>query len=143
MTELAWGATVGGWALSASLDKASFQAEEPVLVSLVLKNVSDGPLSYGTQNSDFDYVLECKNAQQEVVPLTLFGQRMQENRGRGRYVSKALLPQGQVVHEISATRHLDLSLPGKYTLIVTREISPGENDGQRLVSNPCVFEIAL
>jgi hypothetical protein len=144
MNELKWGPSAGGWALSASVDKPVFAAEEPVLVTLVLKNVSSEPQGYGAQNKDFDYALDCKDELQESIPLNRFGKRMVENRGRGRFITGVLNPQEQLVNEISATLHLDLSLPGKYTLVVKREIFPGETkDEPTVVSNPCTFEILM
>lgn len=142
MSDLQWGAAVGGWRLSGSLDKAEFKVGEPVPLNLVLENSSDTPLTFGAQNPDFDYFLKCNNERGEDVPLTLYGQRMKANRGLGKYIVAELGPKEQRAQELSLTRHLDLTLPGSYTVTVTREVFPARNRGEpAVVSNKCVFEI--
>jgi hypothetical protein len=141
MTQVEWGEAIGGWRLSASLDKATFAVEERVIVTTIFKNVSDIEQGYGIQGRDFDYIFDCHNDRGEKVSPTLFGNRMAENRGHGRYLSNQLPPGESLVNEISVTRHLDLSLPGIYTLTVSREVFPQEGRGPRLVSNAVQFEV--
>lgn len=142
MDNLNWGKPVNGWCLSASLDKMTFKSEEPIYVTVVFENVSEQTQGYGAQGKNFDYELVCLDKAGKEIPLTLFGQRMKENRGEGRYIMTELLPKQNIVNEISLTLHLDLSLPGKYTLTVSREIFPHEGSNESLViANELSFEI--
>jgi hypothetical protein len=142
MKDLEWGKTVAGYRLSASLDRAAFKPHEAVVVTVVFENVTDRDLPYGAQGKDFDYTLDCRNEQENQVPFTLFGQRMKANRGQGRYITAELPPKECLVNEISVSRHLDLSLSGKYTLTVSREIFPHQNQNEPpVVSNTLAFEI--
>lgn len=142
MSELAWGSTIDGWRLSASLDRPVFQVDEPVRVSVVFQNTADRPLPYGAQSKDFDYDLDCRDEAGKQVTVTRFGQRMMDNRGLVRYISSQVSPGGQLVNEISVSRHLDLTLAGKYTLTVARFAFPDSGQpGPRVVSNTVSFEI--
>ncbi len=142
MNDLEWGKTVNGWRLSLSLDKKIFVPEEKILITFVFENISDQTLQYGAQGKDFDYILNCKNEAGEEVPLSVFGQRRKANRGMGRYIVSELKPKQNLVAEVSLTRHLDMTLSGKYTLTVSREIFPhqGRNDPP-VISNTVTFEI--
>lgn len=142
MRDLEWGDSVTGWRLSTSLDRTRFVPGETIIVTIVFKNVSDQEQDYGAKGKDFDHNLDCRNEQDEKVPLTLFGKRMVDNRGEGRYIMGELASQEQLVSEISLARHLDLSLEGKYKLRVSREIFPHEDQNEPpVVSNTVTFEI--
>jgi hypothetical protein len=142
MKNLEWGKTIGGCRLSASLDKDIFKPGEEIIVTVVFENISDRELQYGVQAKDFDYTFDCQNEQGNQIPLTLFGKRMEANRGNGKYIIAQLPPQGSLVNEISASRHLDLSLNGQYTLTASREIMLHRNRTQPpVVSNTVAFKI--
>jgi hypothetical protein len=131
----------GRYRLVASLSKAVFKADEPVRVKVVFENASDQELPYGAQAKVFDYYLDCRDEQGEPMPFTRFGQRMAGNRGEGRYITSTLPAAEQLVNEISVSRQVDLTLPGRYTLRITREIFPGQGSSDRVHSNVCSFEI--
>lgn len=141
MKTLEWGKPVGGWRLSASLDKDVFKTGEPIILSIVFENASEKKQAYGAQGKEFDHDLNCRSASGEA-PLTLYGKRMKDNRGRGRYVDGELAPGQNLVSEIALSRHLDLTLAGKYSLTVVREVFPHEGRNEPVVvSNTCSFEI--
>jgi hypothetical protein len=76
------------------------------------------------------------------MPATLYGQRVEANRGEGRFIRSTLAPGDRLVNEITVNRLLDLTLAGHYTLNVWREVFPHQGGNQKtLVSNPCSFQI--
>ena len=142
MEKIEWGKAVEGWRISASLDKNAFKLDEIIIVTVVFENVSERKLVYGAQGKDFDYILDCRNDRDEKMPYTLFGKRMEANRGMGKYITSELAPKEKLVNEICLTRHVDLSLPDRYRLTVSREIFPHEGRSEPpVVSNTCVFAI--
>lgn len=136
-----------GYRLTASMEKKQFSTEEPVYVSVVFENISGRELPYGAQGRDFDYLLECHYAPAESAPLTLapstvYGQRLAANRGEGRYIKSSLPMGGQLVNPLNVSRICDLSMPGRYTVQVTREVFPQRNQGFPVLSTEVLaFEI--
>ena len=144
MKDLQWGEPVKGWRLSLSLDKTSFATEEPVLATIVFQNVSNREQTLGGHGRDFDYTLDCKTDYGEKVPLTLFGKMMLANREIVKTTGGVLQPKEQIVVEVSISHHLDLSLPGKYRLYVSRQAdasASGGPDEPFIASNMIEFKI--
>ena len=130
------------WRLSISLNQTVFKPGEPIVVNIFFENISEGMLAYGAQGKVFDYTLDCRNDRGEKVPFTLFGMRMEENKGMGRYIDGELASNEQLINEISLTRHLDLSLPDDYSLTVSREVFPHRGlNAPPVISNTVPFEI--
>ena len=131
-----------GFRLSASLPKEVIKADQPVWVKALFENVSGHELPYGARAKFYDYHLECRTEQGELVPLTRYGQRMAGNRGMGRYITSTLPPGEKLVNDILVSQQVDVTLAGKYTLKVTREVFPGEGgDQEPVASNTCSFEV--
>lgn len=129
--------------LNISLSRDVFPPGEPIWVRVVFENVSSTEQEYGAQSKDFDYILYCVDEQGGTVPPTLFGVRMAGNRGRGRYIRSVLGAGQQLINEILVSRHLDLSLVGKYSLRLTRDVFPNTAaHGPTIASNVCLFEIS-
>lgn len=131
-----------GYRLTASLSGQAFKGDDPIRVSLVFENTTDKQLPYGAQAKVFDYVLDCRDERGERMPLTRYGHHVDANRGEGRYILSELGPGQSLRSEIIANRQVDLTLTGKYTLKVTREVFPGRGGNQEpVVSNTCSFEV--
>jgi hypothetical protein len=127
---------------SMSNPSPTFKGGDAIRVSLVFENTTDKELPYGAQAKDFDYPLDCRDERGERVPLTRYGHQMEANRGEGRYILSQLGPGQSLKNEILVSRHVDLTLPGKYTLKVTREVFPSRGSGEEPVaSNTCSFEV--
>ena len=141
MEPLEWGQAVGGFRLSASLDKTTFSPCEPIRVSLVFRNVEKEPRPYTAQGADFDYDIDCRTVSGEPVALTAFGSRMKENRGHGRRAEGQLPPNGQLVSELLLGRHVDLSLGAKYTVTISRSVALGDRTSAMVVANSLAFEV--
>jgi hypothetical protein len=142
MTDMPWGPTVDGWRLSLSLDKPQFARGEKIVAAVVFQNTAAAPRGIGGSGVDFDYDIECRDQQGLPIPLTLFGRRMLENRGEGKATGGTLGPGEQVVAELALSLHLDLTLPGRYTVSVSRRPDT-RNPGRAPVvkSNVASFQI--
>jgi len=144
MEHLEWGSPVAGWRLSLSLDRKEFQPEQRIVATIVFQNISDREQRFGGHGPVFDYVLDCRMDYGQKVPPTLFGKTMLANRELVRTVGGALQAKQQVVVEISLTRLLDLSLPGKYLVNVSRQVdasASGAPSDPFIVSNTVAFEL--
>ena len=142
MSDMPWGPTVDGWRLSVSLDKTQFFQGTRIVATIVFQNLATQPRSIGGHGVDFDYELDCRNQQETRIPFTLFGKRMLENRGEGKATGGVLEPGDRIVAEIILSRHLDLTLPGRYAITVSRKAIAGAPDHETVVtSNTFSFEI--
>jgi hypothetical protein len=144
MEHLEWGRPVAGWRLSLSLDGKEFPTEERIAATIVFQNVSDREQRFGGHGPDFDYTLECTIGDGERVLPTSFGKTMLANRDLVKTTGGVLQANQQIVVELSLTHHLDLSLPGKYQLKVSRqadESASGTPNAPIIVSNTVEFEI--
>jgi hypothetical protein len=141
MEDLQWGEPVNGWRLSLSLDKEIFTVEEPILATIVFQNVSTREQALGGHGRDFDYTLDCKTDYGEKVPFTLFGKKMLVNREIAKTTGGILQPKEQIVVEVSISHHLDLSLPGKYRLSVSRQALLDQPGEPFILSNTVEFKI--
>lgn len=113
-----------------------------MVATVVFQNTASTPRAIGGNGPDFDYNLDCRNQQNEKMPFTLFGKRMLENRGLGKVTGGVLEPGGKVVAEIVLNRHVDLTLPGPYTITVSREVIANQGKGGPIVgSNAVSFQI--
>jgi len=141
MKDLEWGEPVKGWKLSLSLDRTEFIAGEPIVATMVFRNVSSHEQVLGGHGRDFDYVMDCKTDYGEGIPLTLFGKRMLANRELVKTTGGTLKPNEQIVVEVVVSRHLDLSLSGKYRLSASRQALVDGKDEPFVVSNVVAFTI--
>lgn len=141
MSELEWGDAIAGWRLAATLDKQTFAVEEPILVTVVLQNVTTSDQIYDPAGAEADVVLECRRADGQPVTLTAWGNRAATPGGAPRDSGVTLAAGQTALGEISATRQLDLTLPGSYQLTVSRGVPPGRENGPRLRSKTCHFEV--
>jgi hypothetical protein len=141
MTDLGWGDPVKGWKLSLSLDRKDFLAGEPVMATMVFRNVSSREQTLGGHGADFDYVLNCQTDYGEAIPLTLFGKRMLAGRDLVKTTGGTLKPNEDIVVEVVVSRHLDLSLSGKYRLSASRRALVDEEGEPFVISNSVEFAI--
>jgi len=136
--------SIKNWSLSVSTSKSTYKVCEPVIITVVLENISGEQQPYGIQDKDMDFILDCRNDRDEKMPFTLFGKRMIENRGIGRYIQGELEAGEKLTNKINLTQHVDLSLPDRYVLKVSREIFPHKGSPMPpVVSNKISFEVIV
>lgn len=138
--ETQWGEPTDGWRLSLALDHTTYAHDAPIVATIRFQNVSGHEQRLGGDGRDFDHDLDCTTADGRRVPLTSYGKLMVENRGLGKATGGVLPPQGQTVVQLAISRHLDLSLPGRYRLVVSRQVFANEDpNAPRVVSNAVEF----
>jgi hypothetical protein len=127
--------------MSISLDRESFALDTPVPVTIVTKNLSDAPLKIPASSKWTTYEYELRQQDREV-PLTRFGQRMEDSRGDGSAAEPELPPGDSIVLELPISRLFDLSIVGSYTLRISRPVFRGGSEELvSLVSNRVSFEV--
>jgi hypothetical protein len=112
------------------------------MATVSLQNVSASERWFGGYGRDFDHDFDCRFEDGAPVPLTRFGRTMVANRGLGKTVGGRLQPQESISVEVSLTRHLDLTLPGTYALVVTRMIHGTDEVGALIRSNRIELDVA-
>ncbi|MBL8749294.1 MAG: hypothetical protein JNK78_09040 [Planctomycetes bacterium] len=141
MTGLEWGETMGGWRLAATLDRATFVVEQPVVATVVLQNTSAREQGFEVAAADADTILDCRRTDGAAVAATALGRGLDARRADR---SRASVAAGQtLVREVSVSQRLDLTLPGTYTLTIAREIAAANGDRTLLTSRSVHFEVTL
>ncbi|MBL8749291.1 MAG: hypothetical protein JNK78_09025 [Planctomycetes bacterium] len=135
-----WGEPTNGWRLSLSLDRATYAPDEPVVATIRFQNVSDHAQQLGGNGRDFDHDFSCTGVDGAPTPLTAYGKLMVENRGLGKATGGTLPPMGEISVQVPVSRHLDLSMPGRYRLEARRQVFANEDPAApHVVSNTVEF----
>lgn len=139
-SEAAWGEPTGGWRLSLSLPQATYAPDAPIVATIRFQNVSAREQQLGGNGRDFDHDFVCTLGDGAPVALTSYGRLMIENRGLGKSTGGVLPPRGQTEIQVQISRHLDLSLPGRYRLVASRQVFANEDpQAPFVVSNTVEF----
>jgi hypothetical protein len=140
-----WGKETEGQAISIMTKKATFASGELVVLTISLRNVGSQDTKIITQAPLGSYDIEVLGRNGEKVPLTLRGKVESETVGYGSS-SVTLLKKGQeCTVEVPLNRLFDMSLPGKYTVSVTREVwKPGvKAPAPKAISNKIQLTMTL
>jgi hypothetical protein len=143
--DAARGDIVNGCWTSLSSSKASYQFDQPVLLTLVVHN--EGAKEFTTGDLDFfpELKLEVTMPDGKPAPLTLEGKRRAESPA-WEYMYETIAPKGSLTIAIgndSFNRLYDMTLRGTYTVKVTIDVWEGANEKHpfKLVSNTIKIEI--
>jgi hypothetical protein len=113
-----WGPSVDGMRLRAMTDAPSYGLMEPILLRVEIQNVGSkarGTLSLGLLD---DCTLEVTGPTGEKSPLTLWGRVESKHPPGGSAVYTSLAPGASLTLSGLINRKYDMTLEGKYTLVV-------------------------
>lgn len=132
-----WGESKEGFLLGINVEKQSVSVRDPVILNVVLKNISDTPLPLVQTRPENDYRVSVHYENGEAVPLTLYGKRLDSIRGEVRRRTTVTLASNEALeHHLHIDRLFDMSLTGKYFIKVTRTmLTRGTNGFADLESN--------
>ena len=111
------------WELSATLEKESARAAEPVVIFIILKNISQQPGSFVRSSLLRDYNVSVTNEKGEEMPLTRFG-RLEHDAAGGHFrrIVQSIAPGEQVQDRLLVNRLYDMTMEGKYTVRIQRSV---------------------
>jgi hypothetical protein len=110
-------------------------AGEALPITITLRNAGRAVVTYGEVAGIGDYKLAVKDAEGKAIPVTRYGKWWLETVGGGggeryKYVIRKLEPGQSMSLSANLTRLYDLTVAGKYTLVVSRKINADNADGQ-------------
>ena len=93
-------------------------AASPVIVGLSLKNQSEEAIAIWETHVDWDFEFTVRNSDGRIVPLTVYGRRMEPSRGLETIRRKKVLlkPGAQQTYQVPVNRKHDMTLTGGYTI---------------------------
>jgi hypothetical protein len=129
--------------LRLGLSDGKLRAGHPVTVLVGLRNKTSSKAEFATVSTLFDYTYELTHQDGREVALTTFGQRGVAAAGvGGGGALRSLAPEEEYTVEVPLNRIFDLSVPGRYTLRVSRTIkSPLRDEWLTIKSAPLSFEL--
>lgn len=125
-----WGKENGGYQLSVRFKKSAFSTNEPIIGSVIVRNVGERMLGVVLNIPDnLNRIIVCDSnnvvvAPRPILPATTFKERLQGivNGAGGRILSPAM----QFKYELDVREKYDLP-PGKYSVQVCRKPHPQYN----------------
>jgi hypothetical protein len=143
-----WGQVCEGFQLSIRFSKDSFTNNEPINASILLRNVSDKPLTYYAfypKDIEMWFVVhkgqEQLHGKDEITPkMTIIEMLNHLNNGSRDF---PVLPVGvQRRFKVNLNDYFDLTTNGQYTVQVTRRIKKLDKSGEtNVVSGYAVLRI--
>lgn len=103
-------------------DEVKVGEDAPVLIAL--RNMSDSQILFshhpGTNNPEFSYKIEVRNAEGHLVEETAYGRDAREHRQEESRTVDYLQPGMSAMQTAHLARLVNLSRPGQYTVQVSR-----------------------
>jgi hypothetical protein len=143
MTEQQWGPKTDGLAISVYVARPSYRAGEQIDLHLDLKNAGSSPAILVRQSAWADYSLVMRTQNGVELPPTPYVQDRIEAAMEGRQATSELQPGQMTEDTLELDRAYDLSVPGRYTIRVTRKVFRPGNYGEMvtLTSNELIIEL--
>jgi hypothetical protein len=122
-----WGPITEGFQLSVAADKETYRLGNPVVMSVLVRNVSGRPLGFTQSDPQIDYDVECVGSDGKIAPLTTYGQRFHGSESVIIHAGGVRLkPAESFEHVLPLDKLYDVSRVGMYNVTVTRKV-PKEN----------------
>jgi hypothetical protein len=140
-----WGKQTHGQAISIMTSNTSFAAQEPIILTITLKNVGTNDVQVMETGLLRDYVIEVVTSDLKDVPLTLYGQKLRDGvRSGGVNIRTATYKPGEGYSiEVELTRLFDFTLGGSYGIMVRGLILDKADLNARIeaTSNPLIITV--
>jgi hypothetical protein len=136
-----WGTAIENQAISIITNETNYAPGDTIILNIVFKNVGNMDIKTVNRHPLAMYnitvllpkgvLLQRDNTIKEIKesPLTLYGQRMNDNLNAINMRSIIILEPGdQICDNLELSRIYDFTLEGKYTIIVNKEIWKRDNE---------------
>jgi hypothetical protein len=116
----------GDFTITLSAPDNEVQLGMDARVTITLKNVSDHQILFphrpGTNNPEFSYRIEVRNAAGHVVEATEYGSEAQQRQQMESRTVEYVQPGGTAVQTAHIAKLVVLTRPGRYTVQVSRRV---------------------
>jgi hypothetical protein len=131
-----WGQAIEGQALSIATKKSEYAPAERVVLNIALRNEGSVDVLAPKRSPLAIYEVRVLGPDGKEVPHTLWGEKFSTSGKRGSMSVVCLKPGQQIFAEIDLSRLVDISVPGKYGLSVSRFVlKSGTKQGAKAESN--------
>jgi hypothetical protein len=132
-----WGPITDGFQISIATDNPAYQLGNPIVVSVLLRNVSGQPLWFSQTDMEADYDIEIAGSDGKAAPLTPYGQRIHAlDRPILHAYDVTLKPAESIEHTLALDKLYDVRRADVYNVRVTRKVpevsAPQTNGAPRL-----------
>ena len=120
----------------ADANKEDYLPLEPVVLSLLLKNVSGKIVGFTETYSPRDYTIIVKDSDNNIMPFTRYGIANESGVGSASSAARkvSLAPGETKQFKIAVNRSIDMTVDNTYSIVIRRSISVDGNFGD-VVSN--------
>lgn len=134
-TERVWGDVAGGSRMSVSIEQKDFAVCYPIVLQVVLRNVSERPLSF-VVSGDQDFSFTVLDERGEEVPLTRYGTMTQNPDRFYMRLVKSIAPGDEAKWVFTINRSHDMTVAGAYLVKVRRRVLGQDRENSvEVVSN--------
>ena len=127
-----WGPVFQGYALSIMADNTTYSNGQPVLLTITLKNAGTNDINvvYVPAENPFRvYDIQVTSQDGKLVPTTAVGEGLiAGTKQAGSFTMTPLKAQGETSVTLVLDKYFNLTLPGRYDILVTREVRLGESN---------------
>ncbi|OPZ73408.1 MAG: hypothetical protein BWY82_01138 [Verrucomicrobia bacterium ADurb.Bin474] len=137
-TDSNWGEVHAGFRLSLSIKNHDYERMEPIVAVLVLSNTTDRVLDTVRTSVKDAFKIRITDAQGNPVPVTRYGDTQLHGRKSSTVAPMGVQPGKTFTEEILVNRLYDLTLPGVYSVEVSRIVADTEAKGWTFVTSNIV-----
>lgn len=117
--QLKYGSVSQGLRCSIHPEKKEFKANDPIILTITIENVSKNVSSYFESKPDLDFVVDSKMENGSIVTPTAFAKAIPEMPFYGRFVRN--IKSGQrITYKLAANRLIDMTRSGIYNITIRR-----------------------
>jgi len=121
MADNQWGTPTEGLAISISVPKPVYSPGAPIAMGIALRNVSTTPVPIVVRSVWYDYSLSVRDKDRAELTPTPYATQRIEAAAEGRRATRDLGPGQVLVEECELSKAFDMTRPGSYTVVATRE----------------------
>jgi len=138
-----WGKVVQGQAVSIVVKKSVYAPEEQIGLSICFKNLGHEDVQVVQANTLRVYQVDVILPDGNDAPITLYGKSAFERDEQSQRTVITLKPNEQQCVELELNRLYDLSLAGRYKVVVHREVWKSERRSENVKVTSNTLEIAI
>ncbi len=129
--------------LIAQLKKDLFKPGEPIILKVILKNISKKTHTIVVSGPERDYDIIVKDNKGAIVPLTKYGKRLMDNKGEFRAIGKKIKSQKEIQINLLINRIYDMTISGTYSIKVERFVlEQNRKKFAKVISNTVKIKVA-
>lgn len=118
-----------GFQFTTQIEKFKFAPSTEISLTVKLKNITKDVLTHVESRPDYDYSIEVKNAQGEIMPLTRYGKGIHDVKTYFGIGSVEVWPDEEVGAKFIVNRIFDMTQEGGYTITVTHGVPKRDKTG--------------